>query len=142
MDPAAVPQTIEQRRAAFALKRIINTVNTKIAANELKAKEFRAYAQELPAMIRMNGLGQAAAFSKMKGGSHGELYNIVSEWMTQAGQPLEEYDDLLTGITKTKMFHYRVAQTEAMALMEWVRKFATAFLDEDNQSESEEASDD
>ena len=79
-------------------------------------------------MIHMNGLGQAAAFCRAKGGTYGKLYEILSHWMIRPGQPFVGQGDLLVGITAKNMYDYRVAQAEALALMEWVKKFALAFL--------------
>ena len=129
-------QTIEQQRAAFALQAINKILNDKqgdLAFN----KEFRSYASALPAMIHMNGLGQAAAFCAAKGKTHGMLYDIVSDWMTREGQPFgrrpgdataAKIPNLLVGITSSDMYHYRVAQAEALALLEWVKKLALALM--------------
>lgn len=136
-------QTIEQRRAAFALERIGKIKET------IKHGEFRSYSRALPAMIHTNGLGQAMAFCKSKaqsknGKTYGALYDILSDWLTRDGQPLSPSNaatsrDLLECMAKVDMYYYRVAQAEALALMEWVRKFAVAFLD---KKEEDEAKDD
>ncbi len=134
-----VAQTIEQQRAAFALDEI-NAVLAKRGADKPFRKEFRSYASALPAMIHMNGLGQAAAFCRAKGGTYGKLYEILSKWMIRDGQPFQNDDDLLVGITAADMYHYRVAQAEALALLEWLKKFALAFMateDDENGKPSE-----
>ncbi len=130
-------QTIEQRRAAFALKQVQDAKRRGVNAGE-----FRSYAKALPAMIHMNGLGQASAFCRAKGQTssgktYGELYQVLSRWLTSNGQPLAGNDDLLEGITLKDMYRYRVAQAEALALMEWVRKFAVAFMPEDKEAADE-----
>ena len=135
-------QTIEQRRAAYAL----GEINRLLQNTEMNRGEFRSYAKALPAMIHMNGLGQALAFCCAKGQgtgrgceAYGSLYRIVGQWLTRDDQPLkpEAADenrpsngrpDALQCITEVDMYHYRVAQAEALALMEWVRKFATAYM--------------
>ncbi len=125
-------QTIEQQRAKFALKKVQENI-----AVGVKQKEFQSYASSLPAMIHMNGLGQAAAFLKSKGNTkeknHVEykaLYQLLSDWLTQEKQPYAKYDDLLSGITDADMQHYQLAQIESQALMNWVKKFAKAFMGE------------
>ena len=61
-------KTIQQERAAFALEEVgaINKRIQEIAAgndrDKIKASEYKSYASGFPAMIQMNGLGQAAAF--------------------------------------------------------------------------------
>jgi CRISPR-associated protein Cmr5 len=123
-------QTIQQQRAKFALERI------KALPAKLKPdaqKEFISYASGLPAMIHMNGLGQAMAFCKVKGKereSYQQLYALVSEWLCKPGQPYAGQPDVLTGITQADMAHYQLAQAETLVFMSWVKKFAKAFLAE------------
>ncbi len=128
-------QTIQQERAKFALDK----VNTAITDN-VNQKEFKSYASGLPAMIHMNGLGQAAAFykSKVKSNEHQILYAILSEWLAAEGQPYYDSSlptnkkrDLLEGITMLDMATYQLAQAEALALTDWVKKFAKAFMEEE-----------
>ena len=70
--------TIQQQRAKFALERV------QALQKSLKPKEqveFISYASSLPAMIHMNGLGQAMAFCKLKSSerrSYGELYTLFA----------------------------------------------------------------
>lgn len=117
-------QTIQQQRAKYALERVQNAANN----HRINHKEYKSYASSLPAMIHMNGLGQAAAFFKSKGDTHGELYNLLSGWLCQPGQPYTGCENLLEGITTKDMHQYRLAQAEAQALMDWVKKFAKAFM--------------
>lgn len=129
-------QTIQQKRAQFALEKITRLAN----GQHINKKEFNSYAAGLPAMIHMSGLGQAAAFYKAKGGEHGRLYDLLSEWLTRRDQPYgnqskgensgKPHDDLLQGITRESMHHYRLAQAEAQALMDWVKKFSSAYMTE------------
>lgn len=120
-------QTIQQQRAKYALEQVEAALRRNVGKKEYK-KEYKSYASGLPAMIHMNGLGQAAAFFKSKGGTHGELYTLLSGWLCQTGQPYAGCDNLLTGITTKDMHAYRLAQAEAQALMDWVKKFAKAFM--------------
>ncbi|MCP4702570.1 MAG: type III-B CRISPR module-associated protein Cmr5 [Gammaproteobacteria bacterium] len=119
-------QGIQQRRAAYALEQV------QAAARDSKVnqKEYKSYAYSLPAMIHINGLGQAAAFFKSKGGTHERLYDLLSEWLTRKEQPYHDKNDLLAGITQENMRQYRLAQAEAQALMDWVKKFAKAYMDD------------
>ncbi|MCB1866620.1 MAG: type III-B CRISPR module-associated protein Cmr5 [Chromatiales bacterium] len=127
-------QTIQQHRARFALERVEHA-STNLQAEKLAA--FKARAAELPAMIQMNGLGQAAAFYRMKGEKHAhrDLYNVLSGWLCRApgahtpeGGIFHAHGDLIAGITHSEQGDYRVAQAEALALMEWVKRFAKAFI--------------
>lgn len=118
---------MQQERAKFALEHVEKARNNP-GTNQ---KEYLSYAANLPAMIHTNGLGQAAAFFKSKGGTHEQLYQLLSEWLTNDDQPLSDYDDLLEGIVDSDMQTYRLAQAEAQALMDWVKKFAKAFMDKE-----------
>lgn len=123
-------QTIQQERARFALERIQE------AAKDCSIhKEYKSYASGLPAMIHMNGLGQAAAFYKSKEGNHEKLYELLSEWLCKEGQPYAGCSNLLEGITSKDMHSYRLAQAEAQALMEWVKKFSRAFMLDDKDGD-------
>lgn len=127
-------QTMQQERAKYALEQVSEKVDAlkSRGKNEFKsyAKEFKSYAAALPAMIHMNGLGQAAAFFHAKGGTHGDLYQLLSNWLCQKDQPFFNRKDMLDGITNSDMQTYRLAQVEAQALMSWVTKFAKAYMAE------------
>lgn len=117
-------QTMQQRRAKYALEQ----VSAHALDSHVDRKEYKAYAAGLPAMIHINGLGQAAAFYRAKGGNHGRLYVLLSEWLTGAGQPFHGQPDLLEAICANDMASYRLAQAEAQALMAWVVKLARALM--------------
>lgn len=119
-------QTIQQQRAQFALKEVRRAATQ----TNISKSEYKSYASNLPAMIHINGLGQAAAFFKSKQGTHLELYNLLSKWLIKSGQPYAGHDDLMQGIVKEDMNKYRLAQAEAQALMDWVKKFAKAYMTE------------
>ena len=120
-------QTLQQRRAQYALKSVRDLLKDK----GLNRQEFKSYAAGFPAMIQMNGLGQAAAFHFSQGGTHRKLYDIVSRWLTEEEQPYSAHDDLLGGITEQDLHAYRVAQVESLLLLDWVKKFAKAYARED-----------
>lgn len=125
-------QTIQQQRAKFALERV--KALPQVLKVEKEQTEFISYASGLPAMIHMNGLGQALAFCKVKGKereSYQQLYQLVSDWLCQPNQPYAGKVDALEGITQFDMARYQLAQAEALVLMSWVKKFAKAFLAED-----------
>ena len=90
----------------------------------------------LPFMIRHNGLGQAAAFYRNKGKDHARLYDFLNAWLTDAGRPYVAQGDsppaqrgLLNAIENGDMDDYRLACAEALAVMEWVKTFAEAFIE-------------
>lgn len=139
-------QTIQQKRAKFAMDEITSLVNKLTTEQQ---KNFVSYANSLPAMIHSNGLGQAMAFYKAKGSdkglaendakkrSYNALYKIISDWLCQSPQVFADCRDqsgrssVLVGITTKDMQSYQLAQAETLVLMSWVKKFAKAFLAEE-----------
>ena len=122
-------RSMEQERAEFALCQI---EDAKHHPGELP-QEIRRHLNGLPALIRMNGLGQALAFFRMKGenSSHWHIYDMVGTWLCAAnstGRIFTEHADVLTAITRSDVQHYMAAQNEALALLEWLKKFAVALL--------------
>lgn len=120
-------QTQQQARAAFALKEVQSALNG-LKDKPKQRKEFKAHASAFPAMIQMNGLGQAAAFYLSKGDRHEMLYNILSSWLTGDGQPYQQKSGLLDGVTTGGLPEYLVAQAESLAFLDWVKKFANAYV--------------
>lgn len=132
MSTTAALRTMDQQRAEFAL----NAVDAFARQDKTRQAELRRYLNQLPALIQMNGLGQALAFFRSKGlqGSHGDIYSLIGKWLceTGPGQVFEGGErDVLRAITSSDMFRYMAAQNEALALLEWLKKFAVAMLEED-----------
>jgi len=118
-------QTMQQQRARYALQQVETA-----RQQGVDSREYKSYASGLSAMIQMNGLGQMAAFYYSQGGTHRQLYDLLSGWLTQPGQPYAGLNDLLQGITRRNMRTYLLAQAEALALLDWVKKFAKAYMED------------
>jgi len=123
-------QSIEQQRAKAAL-----------AWAESQGKnvdsETVSAAVAMPAMILMNGLGQTAAFYKSKKSkdpnkpsAYENLYKLLSDWLKKNVKSYANKKDLLEGITQCDAKDYRAAQVEALAYLQWVKKFAKAYAKE------------
>ena len=117
-------QTLQQQRAKHALGKVKDLV----ALND--GDKLKVRASELPFMIHANGLGQAVAFFKSKKDKdgYGELFRLLQSWLTQPGRPFAGKEDLMGAITESDMNTYRLAQAEAIQYMDWVKKFASAYL--------------
>ena len=117
-------QTLQQQRAKFALEKVLDLVKL----NE--GDKLKSRASELPFMIHANGLGQAAAFFKSKKDKDGydKLFLVLQNWLIEPGRPFADQTDLMKAITEADMHQYRVAQAEAIQFMDWVKKFASAYL--------------
>jgi len=118
-------QTIEQRRAKAALDWASNGVD----------KDTKSAAESFAPLILMSGLGQAAAFYKSKGKDkegkdtpHKKLFELLSRWLCAPGQPFATgQGDLLERLVIADQRVYRAAQVEALAFLQWVKKFAKAY---------------
>ena len=126
-------RTLEQIRAANAL----------VCVSELSAKNselgplYRAYVDRLGPTIMMNGLGQALATERAaaSGGSlgeraHGRLYDNLKGWLCREGGVYPAGADLLPAIMSNDQSKYLLAQAEALAWLEWHKKFCRAELPE------------
>ncbi|MFB6271712.1 MAG: type III-B CRISPR module-associated protein Cmr5 [Salinibacter sp.] len=123
-------QTLAQRRAADALGKV-----HKLQAEGQYGK-YVSYVKGLPATILANGLGQAAAtLLSAANGSRDDpnhvLYEHLSSWLCRDdGDAPYDSGDLLEAITQNDEDHYIRAQAEALAYLEWLKRFAAALLEE------------
>ena len=124
--------TIEQRRAGDAL----SCVERLCAKPPDFKKLYRAYVDRLGPTIVMNGLGQALATERAAAGSkpkndreraHQELYDNLRGWLCRGdGGVYPSSDDLLQAIMAENESCYLRAQAEALAWLEWHKKFCRA----------------
>lgn len=127
-----IENSLEQRRAARALKSI------KEIQDESYASKFRSYVERLPASIVMNGLGQALASELAAAGrgddgktdskAHEKLFNEIKDWLVKERKIYSEKADLMSVIVSGSQDQYVLAQAEALAYLEWLKKFSQAFL--------------
>lgn len=136
-------QTLQQQRAHHALTQIRQLDQRLIQSDQQKFTnergEFRSHVRNLPAMIHSNGLGQAIAFyySKQDKKSYLALCNILADWLLgesniyalPATLTTKDGEALLKTITENDMYAYLNAQAEALAYLEWVKKFAEALIE-------------
>lgn len=126
-----VEQTLGQKRAAHALDSINRLVKQKNYGN------FASYVQRLPATVVMNGLGQAMAgeLAAARGcknedeRAHKILFEFVESWLKQSKVYPEK--DLMTAIVQSNQKDYVRAQAEALAYLDWLKKFSQAYLNGD-----------
>lgn len=96
---------------------------------------YASYVKALPARIIMNGLGQALAMERAgseKDPGHKLLYQHMDSWLRKGWEhsPYKGQPDILNAIVLGSEADYIRAQGEAMAYLEWLKKFAAAFLKE------------
>ncbi|OAT80421.1 type III-B CRISPR module-associated protein Cmr5 [Desulfotomaculum copahuensis] len=124
-------RTLEQKRAAHALEKVEQIKKL----HEDEQKKYSSYVKSLPAAILMNGLGQAAAglLARAKGkpeDMHAMLFAHLEEWLCRKNEnsPYQGGEGLIVAITARDRNAYLRAQVEALAWLQWLKKFATAYL--------------
>ena len=132
-----------QKRAQHALEKI-NEVAT---SDENRQQHYRSYVESLPATIIMNGLGQALAMEKAGAAKKGDIgfghravYEHLNDWLTTRWQEMfggDKPDDILHAIVKGDEEKYLLMQSEAMAYLEWLKKFAAASLKKPDGNEND-----
>lgn len=123
---------LDQQRAQFAWKKVEEHSNNK----ELFDK-YVNQAKGAPALIQANGLLQTLAFywSKQEWRA---LANDILEWLKERklyGNQPEKGDMLYKSVMKnlvneTDLTKFMTAQEETLALLSWIRRFASSFKGE------------
>ncbi len=121
--------TLAQKRSAFALQRVRELSGDR--------KKFGTFSQGLPAMILQNGFGHTLAFLLNKGTDkqgrldntkeHTQAFRILVAWLR--GQNIlsgEAPDQVMAQLSEMPQQEYLRAQEEALALWEWVKRYANA----------------
>ena len=125
-------KSIEQQRAANALQRVHD-----LEQHDDRFKgQYRSYVDRLGPMILMNGLGQALATECAAAGSkssppeqaHHAVYTSLEQWLCRKGGVFQQDKKLLQGITESDESCYLHAQMEALAWLEWHKKFCRAMF--------------
>jgi len=122
--PSAL-RTLEQERAKHAWDCVQEVKDKPFAGN------YRTIAVKVPSLIVTNGLGQTLAFLKAKGkgdpgNEHEVLYRHLADWV---GRKVHADGDLLSWLVNTATSQqYRLATMEALALLQWFKRFAEAEL--------------
>jgi len=130
-----------QKRAAYALKKVKAYLDS--LKSEKEKKEFKSFVAGLPAMILQNGFGLTMAFllSKQKNAEttkQKEAFNQIKEWVVKHSEITKHYftdingknedEYFLSNLNKLDQFQYRTIQQEALNLLEWIKRYAAAFV--------------
>ncbi len=122
---------LDQLRARYAL----NSVKKRQGQFEAGSRERERYlnrVKNLPATIVMNGLSQSVAtlLAAAKGAPDSPdfiIYEELKGWLCSKEGIFPEAD-LMDSVVNCDREKYLSAQLEALKLLEWQKKFATAFL--------------
>ncbi len=120
-------QSLEQKRAARAWECVTDVRDNHKAFR----KDYGSLARSAPADIQSNGLGQTLAFWRAKGKEeHKAIYAHVTDWVKK--QMNVTQPDLLAWVmSQASTDQYRQATAEAMAFLQWLKRFAEAELGEE-----------
>mgnify|MGYP000929336061 CR=1 FL=1 len=129
-------RNLEQKRAEYALN-TIKKRREEFQDNSKKRERYLTRVKNLPATIIMCGLGQTVAtlLSVGKGINDNPdqmLYEDLKNWLCGDREGVIYQDkDLIKAVVNNDRKKYIKAQAEALKLLEWLKKFATAYLSEE-----------
>jgi len=115
-------RTLEQERAQHAWSCVQDVKDKPFAG------DYRTIAVKVPSLIVTNGLGQTLAFLRSKPDrQHFQLlYRHLADWV---GRKVHADGDLLNWlVNEATSQQYRLATMEALALLQWLKRFAEAEL--------------
>ena len=130
-------RALAQERAKFALNEVLKSKSID------KLKPFTAGA---PTMILQNGFGQAIAFWLSKTSSKNKkekkkfefIIETIREWLSKNGfikSDVDNNEKFVEAITELSQEDYLSAQMETLKLLEWIKRYASAFCEDDNKEE-------
>ncbi|MBE3575415.1 MAG: type III-B CRISPR module-associated protein Cmr5 [Firmicutes bacterium] len=125
-------QLLEQERAQYALRCI-----DRLRQDPTKAAKYKIYVHELPAMVQMNGLGQALAqimsdYRKDKDGPAArQLMADLQQWLVDERRlyRLSQGQDVLGALMSGDRASYMRAYEEIIRLCNWLKKLADAYIE-------------
>lgn len=133
-------KTLEQKRAKSAWDEI-----QKIKG-ELFESEYASWAKKLPVLVLTNGLGQALAFLKSKSNGNSntataqrKLLEALNRWLLNPStfKWEDNSSDVLQRIVESSSDTYRLATMEALAFLNWLRRFAEGYLEKNESQEQQ-----
>ena len=117
--------TLAQRRSLFALDKV---------RDASKIDKFDKLTLGLPAMILQNGFGQVLAFLLAKQSSkdaarHLQAFDVMTSWLRECKLLSKtKPHEIMQEISTMSQAKYLRAQEEALAILEWVKRYANANL--------------
>lgn len=144
----SMERMLDDGRAKFAYDCVVEAKSKLQGEAILK---YKSYAKKVPMLIKTNGLGPTAAFMYSKSKSDESkkdpwwlIYSQLTEWITiqeilssQERNGSRGYTDSKTPVcqgiaddlTRVDSHEYRLATREALALLNWLRRFAEGMIE-------------
>ena len=123
-------RSLEQRRAKYALD-TVKKREQEFGEESKKRERYLNRVKSLPATIIMCGLGQTVATlfaAGIKDNPDKMLYKDLENWLCDQEGTIFQEKNLMKAIVNSDRKKYIQAQAEALKLLEWLKKLATAYL--------------
>jgi len=131
MSAKSLQKTLEQQRARRAWDCVQEVTNQ---PQDFK-KRYSSLARKVPMLVLTNGLGQTLAFLKARGKNdpadeHTVLFRHLSNWVLEQVAPGTGtgHQHLIQWVLENDSVAYRRATIEALAFLNWLKRFAEAEL--------------
>ncbi len=126
-DVATQRQRLEQGRARHAY------LSAEIASKGGEKKEYKAYTQKVPMLIKTNGLGATLAFMNTKGKAYIAIKNNINDWLKEdlkfsAIIAKLEGHDIVDKVIHCDSATYRALTIEVLAYLNWLKRFACGLI--------------
>jgi len=124
----------EQKRSKFALQCLQQhgTIN----------KDLANFIVGTPTMILQNGFGQTMAFFLSKGNGkdknekHNFVFNTICAWSHQENHDIPtDKNTFFNAVSGLSQEEYLILQEETLKLLQWLKRYARAFQEEDKGKE-------
>jgi CRISPR-associated protein Cmr5 len=118
-DATTNPRDLDRSRAKDAWEKIQSVKDQGYRA------EYGSLARKMPTYIQVNGLAQTLAFLKAKGKEHHtQMFQHLSDWV--CSHLKSGTGNLFDRILIMESQRYRLATSEALAYLQWLKRFAEA----------------
>lgn len=110
-------KSFANERSAFAFEKVSDI-------NDMKSLEkYRSLVRSLPATILSNGYGLAMASLYSKN-ENKALYDHIEIWLKKQQMLPNREKNLMSNIAESDKDTYRLLESETLALLEWLKRFA------------------
>ena len=115
-------RTLAQQRSQFALE--------KLASLQVDPTKFKTEVTGFPSLVLQNGFGQAVAFNLSKKVEEKEtIVELVRQWLVDTKKlNAKSNREFLMELSRMSVSKYLSAQREALAFLDWVKRYANAGL--------------
>lgn len=139
-------ENLEAKRALFAFN--MAEIGNKRQKDSQNKFNYSAAVQELPTILRMNGLRATMAYFYSKEGQHRMVFDNIRDWFKLDEEPTKFMQAKLKDKSEAKDFmdvllhlsdnEYRIVQAETLTLANWLIRFVKTENSKPNSNENRE----